>query len=492
MVFSSVVFLFLFLPIVLVSYLPVRNRAVLRNALLLASSLLFYFWGEGAYTLVMLFYIGVNYGCALAIQRFRRAEAEGQQGGGARRVLALAVTLDLLFLFFFKYANFAAANAAPLFAWLGHPLQFGQIHLPIGISFFAFQSISYVVDVYRGDVAASRNLLDFAMYKSFFPQLIAGPIVRYRDVARQVRERVVTVEGLRGGLERFVAGLGKKVIVANTVAAAADRIFAIPAAELTWSVAALGIVCYTLQIYFDFSGYSDMAIGMGRMFGFTFLENFNYPYVSVSIRDFWRRWHISLSTWFRDYLYIPLGGSRASRRRVQANLLAVFLLCGLWHGAGWTFIAWGAWHGCFLALERTSFSALLDKAWRPLRHVYAMLVVAIGWVFFRSDSLGHALQYTAAAFGFAKGSGIAYPLALYVDRELLLALAVGALFSAPVAPWVKGALQRVALGRGSGRIAGLAASGLEHGAVLAQALLLVYSAMLLASGTHNPFIYFRF
>jgi len=493
MVFSSVIFLFLFFPLVVVLYLPVRNRALLRNAVLLASSLLFYFWGEGAYTLVMLLYVFVNYGCAQFIEMFRKAEGVGGGAGRARRVLTFAVAFNLLFLFYYKYANFVCANAAPVFTWLGHPLTLGQVHLPIGISFFAFQAISYVVDVYRGDVPASKSLLDFATYKSFFPQLIAGPIVRYRDVAQQVKERVVTVEGLRSGMARFVVGLGKKVIIANTVAAAADRIFAIPAAELTWSVATLGIVCYTLQIYYDFSGYSDMAIGMGRMFGFTFLENFNYPYASLSIRDFWRRWHISLSTWFRDYLYIPLGGSRAPRWRVHANLLTVFFLCGLWHGAGWTFIVWGLWHGCFLVLERTSFAALLDKSWRPLQHIYALLVVAIGWVFFRASTLEYALQYTAAAFGFGKGDGVAYPLALYVNRELVLTVALGFVFMAPLVPWAKGQLERFLLRpSGSGRVASLSSLAMENCLMFAQFVVLLYSALLLASGTHNPFIYFRF
>ena len=390
----------------MVLYLPLRKRAVLRNAFLLAASLLFYFWGEGAYTLVMLLYIVVNYGCALSIEKFRKAEGAGQSAGRARRVLILAVSFNLLFLIFFKYTNFVCANAAPVFIWLGHPLTLGQIHLPIGISFFAFQAISYVIDVYRGDVPASKRLLDFATYKSFFPQLIAGPIVRYRDVAQQVKNRVVTLEGFHSGLARFIVGLGKKVIVANTVATAADRIFEIPVSGLTWPVAGLGIICYTLQIYYDFSGYSDMAIGMGRMFGFTFLENFNYPYAALSIRSFWRRWHISLSTWFRDYLFIPLGGSRASRWRVHANLLAVFLLCGLWHGAGWTFIVWGLWHGCFLVLERTCFSTLLDKAWRPLRHCYAMTVVAIGWIFFRSPHSSTPCSTPARYSVSRKGTGL--------------------------------------------------------------------------------------
>ena len=464
-----------------------------RNGILLLSSLFFYFWGEGAYTAIMLIYIIGNYGFARAIEYFKQSANRILGLKRAKAFLVFAVTFDLSFLVYYKYVHFLLINLNPLFDRLAFPFQAGPVHLPIGISFFAFQSISYVVDVYRGEVKASPSLINFATYKSFFPQLIAGPIVRYRDVARQVVDRTVSLEQFSYGLKRFIVGLGKKVIVANSVAAVADEIFKIPSNDLTPAVAWLGILCYTLQIYYDFSGYSDMAIGMGRMFGFQFLENFNYPYISLSIREFWRRWHISLSTWFRDYLYKPLGGNRCGVGRVYFNLVLVFSLCGLWHGASWTFAIWGLWHGLFLLLERTSMGIWLEKSWLPIRSLYTLLVVAIGWVFFRSDSLTYALYYLLSAFGFARGDGVGYPIWAYLNRELMLLMILGILFATPLAP---------ALGRLPGRFsASLGEVGpsappakalLEACQSMGYLVMLIFCAMLLASGTHNPFIYFRF
>ena len=291
----------------------------------------------------------------------------------------------------FKYADFLVGNLNALLGPLRlAPLSLPGIALPIGISFFTFQALSYVIDVYRREVPVQRNPFDLGLYIALFPQLIAGPIVRYHDVARQLVERVVTRQGFAYGVERFVVGLGKKVLIANTLAVQADLIFAIPADQLTAPVAWFGLVCYTLQIYFDFSGYSDMAIGLGYMFGFRFLENFSHPYVAQSITEFWRRWHISLSTWFRDYLYVPLGGNRGSALRTYRNLVLVFFLCGLWHGASWSFVVWGLLHGFLLVIERMGLGRLMARWPRALRHAWTLFFVMIAWVFFRADSLPQA------------------------------------------------------------------------------------------------------
>ena len=344
MVFSEPAFLFWFLPLLLGAYFLCPRAG--RNALLLAASLIFYAWGEGGFVLVMLASIGMNYAFGLLIER--RVSTHKTCAA-----LWLGIIANLLLLAAYKYTGFVSSNLCGLLRWWGvdtaDPL---PVHLPIGISFFTFQAMSYLVDVHRRQVPAQRNPLHVALYISMFPQLIAGPIVRYRDIARQIVDRAVTRQGFASGIRRFAIGLGKKVIIANSLAWPADQIFTIPNHELTTAVAWWGVTCYTLQIYFDFSGYSDMAVGLGRMFGFEFMENFNYPYIARSMTDFWRRWHISLSTWFRDYLYIPLGGNRRGRARTLVNLALVFFLCGLWHGASWTFAIWGLYHGLFLILER--------------------------------------------------------------------------------------------------------------------------------------------
>ena len=309
-------------------------------------------------------------------------------------MLGLAIAVNLVVLGVFKYANFFADNVNAVAAAIGAPpLAFPHVLLPIGISFYTFHAISYVVDVYRRDASAQKSPVHAALYLLLFPQLIAGPIIRYRYIADQLEQRVVSLDDFAVGVRRFVIGLGKKVLIANTVAAPADKIFSMPLAELTPAHAWLGIVCYTLQIYFDFSGYSDMAIGLGRMFGFHFPENFRWPYVADTVQEFWRRWHISLSSWFRDYLYVPLGGNRVSPARMYANLVTVFFLCGLWHGASWNFVIWGLFHGSFLVVERLGLAAAIRRLWRPLRHVYLLLVVMIGWVFFRADTLPSAVAF---------------------------------------------------------------------------------------------------
>lgn len=476
MVFSSPIFLFLFLPITLAGYFLLPKRW--RNLWLLATSLLFYGWGEPKFVVVMLASIIINFLLALWIDRF-------PDPGRRRLPLAAAVIANIGLLAFFKYAEFSADNLNTVLAELHvQPLPVPSIALPIGISFFTFHALSYVIDVYRRTVPVQRNPFKIGLYIALFSQLIAGPIIRYHDVARQLDERNVTRHDFAYGVERFIIGLGKKVLIANSLAGPADLIFSIPGDQLTLPVAWLGLACYTLQIYFDFSGYSDMAIGLGRMFGFHFLENFNYPYISQSLTEFWRRWHISLSNWFRDYLYIPLGGNRVAPWRVYLNLVIVFFLCGLWHGASWTFVFWGLFHGAFLVSERIGLARRI-ASWRaPLRHAYLVLVVMVSWVFFRSVTLSDAGSFLAAMTGMSRASGLEHPLALYTDLQTLLALTIGAVGCTPVIPAVKGWLDR--FGAPSLEIG---ASGIK---LVAMASILMTSVMLLAAGTYNPFIYFRF
>jgi len=480
MVFSSVIFLFLFLPLVLSVYYLVRKKY--RNFTLLAFSLLFYFWGEGKYVVILCAYMVCNYFFGLAIERAKSKEtAVGDKK--AKLALAVALAFNLSLLVFFKYFNFLVDNFNGIFAFSGVSLSVKKIHLPIGISFFSFQAMSYVIDIYRRDVKAQKNLINFSMYKALFPQLIAGPIVRYRDVASQVDERSESLDKFLRGLRRFILGLGKKVLIANTVATVADGAFGAKLSECSTGLAWLGVVCYALQIYFDFSGYSDMAIGLGKMFGFDFLENFNFPYISRSIREFWRRWHMSLSFWFRDYLYIPLGGSRAGASRLYLNQLVVFFLCGLWHGASWTFIAWGLWHGAFLVLERTRFGKLLDRVPRPLQHAYAVLVVLIGWVLFRADTLPLAIAYLKAMFFLSSGT---IPAVEYLNTKIVLAILAGLIGCTPIAAGLVARAKESVVGQAFAR----------RGLALASSLFLVAvflgSIILVSTNTYNPFIYFRF
>ncbi len=477
MVFASPIFLFLFLPLTLAAYFVLPRSW--RNGVLLVASLGFYAWGEAPYLLLVLASVGFNYILGTAISR---ATSVSRRRGW----LAMAVAGNLGLLAVFKYANFAVANVnalAPILAIT--PLAVAAIPLPLGISFFTFHAISYVVDVYKRNADAERNLPRFALYILLFPQLIAGPIIRWRDIAAQLRAREARLADFSYGVRRFVLGLGKKVLIANTLGATADRIFALPAGDLTTPLAWLGIVCYTLQIYFDFSGYSDMAIGLMRMFGFRILENFNYPYIARSVREFWRRWHISLSNWFRDYLYIPLGGNRRGERRAYANLVLVFALCGLWHGASWPFVLWGAWHGIFLVIERAGLERLLARI-GPLTHLYTLLAVMGGWVLFRCETLTQAGHYYAALAGFAHGDPLRHPLAEFLNAQVALTLVIGIVFAAPVAR---------RLGRWRDQVA--AQPGLRARGVLAidigwTTIVYLVACAMLAAGTYNPFIYFRF
>jgi alginate O-acetyltransferase complex protein AlgI len=522
MVFSSVTFLFLFLPIVLGLYhllllpwtLGSRRRLWLRlaNTFLMLVSLLFYAWGEKELVFLFIGTTFVDFLAALLIagglgaKPVEQLPAQGPRTRFQRGVLFASIVCNLAILLYFKYFNFFASSYNTVVGGLGlqrltwHNLR--QVTLPLGISFFTFHSMSYVIDVYRGHVRATRNFIDYACYVLMFPQLVAGPIVRFSYVASSLVERVVTARYFASGVMCFVLGLSKKVLIANNVAMAADRIFALRPEQISPALAWVGAIAYTLQIYFDFSGYSDMAIGLGRMLGFELPQNFNFPYIARNVREFWRRWHISLSTWFQDYLYIPLGGSRASNLRTYFNLVLVFFLCGLWHGASWTFVVWGLYHGCFLVLERQEgFARLLHRMGR-LSHVYTMLVVIGGWVLFRAESFSQARVFFAAMAG-REIPTPTYPVQWFVTNDVALALLFGAVLSVPVrhmaSEWLDGWLRRrraEAASSGLSAPVPLSVAVLEPALVAVRAgfvvLALLACSMSLASGTHNPFIYFRF
>ena len=469
MVFSSAVFLFIFLPVVFVlSRVLPGIRA--KNILLLIASLLFYAFGEPVYILLMLASILVNFTAGRLLPLCGK--------GLDKLVLALAVVLNLGMLSLFKYTDFFLTTVNQVFS-LEIPLT--GIALPVGISFFTFQGLSYVIDVYRDLEMCAKSIVKLALYISLFPQLIAGPIVIYHDVANQIDHRETTPELTADGIRRFVLGLGKKLLLANTAGRMADLVFTATAQQLDIRVAWLGALCYCLQIYFDFSGYSDMAIGLGRMFGFQFLENFNYPYVSSSIKEFWRRWHISLSSWFRDYLYIPLGGNRKGKLRTEVNKGIVFFCTGLWHGASWNFVLWGLWHGVFIILEDLLPKG--GKVRRAIGHVTTPLIVLLGFVLFRADTLGDAGRIFSQMF-----TGVDFTLQSdALLRTLLsplniLTLVLGTAFSLPLLPKVK------AYAQGEGK----AAAALRAGSHLACGGLFLLCVMNLAGSAFNPFIYFRF
>ena len=481
MVFASPIFLFLFLPLVLAGYFGLPRRW--GNAVLLVASLCFYIWGEGTYAAIVLFSIAFNW-------LVGRKLGDAQHASAKRRWLTLGVGGNLTLLAVFKYANFTVANVdAALGALHWQTIPLPAITLPLGISFFSFHAISYLVDIRRRNAAPQRHGGSFALYILLFPQLIAGPIIRYKDIASQIVSRDRRFDDVAEGTRRFVFGLGKKMLVANTLGGVSDQIFGITPAELTAPIAWLGLVCYTLQIYFDFSGYSDMAIGLMRMFGFRVLENFNYPYVSQSVREFWRRWHISLSNFFRDYLYIPLGGNERGKVRTYVNLLVVFLLCGLWHGASWTFVSWGGWHGMFLIAERAGLGRVLARTWRPVRHGYALAAVVGGWVLFRCDTLAHAGAYYLALGGLGMhdvSAGLKYPPRMLLDNLTTITLGAALIGAMPVGRWL---VAMIARGRTPSRAA---STLLLVGEWLWLAAVLMASYAYLAAGTYNPFIYFRF
>ncbi len=481
MVFSSALFLFGFLPLVLAAYYLAPQKT--RNAVLLAASLAFYAWGEVFYVSIMLLSIGINFLVGLGVG----AEAN-RESGRSFQYLVLGAVANLALLVSFKYANFIADNLNVVLALAGiAPVDIAPVHLPLGISFFTFQAMSYIVDVYRREVPAQKNLFSLALYISLFPQLIAGPIVRYHDVADQIQRRVHSVPMFAAGVQRFIMGLAKKMLIANPLGEVADNVFLLTGSDLTMPLAWIGILAYTFQIYFDFSGYSDMAIGLGRMFGFRFLENFNYPYIARSMRDFWRRWHISLSTWFRDYVYIPLGGSRGSSGFIVRNLFIVFVLTGVWHGASWNFVVWGLFHGCFLAAERFGLDRLVQRLWQPLQHLYVMAIVVVSWVFFRAETLPDALRYLGAMTNAGNWDTSSYQLASLVTPQLPYVFVAALILATPVYPAMVARLNH-----SDGEVAMPVASMLAASRVLGLTALMLLSVLAISYDTYNPFIYFRF
>ena len=470
MLFSSMIFLWLFLPIVFISYYLIKKEY--RNVLLLIASIIFYAWGGVSYTLIMFSSIIINYIFALLIDK----AIEENNKLKKKIYLALCVIVNLSILGYFKYTDFAISIINSISGKELIPLK--NIVLPIGISFYTFQALSYVIDVYREHNKAQKNIINLALYISFFPQLIAGPIVKYHDIDTQITNRTESLENISYGIKRFIYGLSKKVILANMFALSCDEILKQPIGDIGTALAWVTAILYTLQIYYDFSGYSDMAIGLGHMFGFKFLENFNYPYISKSVQEFWRRWHISLSTWFKEYLYIPLGGNRKCKYFTYLNLFIVFFATGLWHGASFNFILWGLWHGLFLVIERIFLGKLLEKnKLKFLNHIYVIFVFVLGWVLFRANDLKHALELYKLMFSYKESF---YTVRYFFYPQTQVCFVFGILFCGlfqSVFPKIKAAIF-------SSKIYVLE--------TIIQFILLSICIMYLVNGTYNPFIYFRF
>ncbi|MCR4605264.1 MAG: MBOAT family protein [Eubacterium sp.] len=465
MVFSSLVFLYIFLPAVLLLYYIIPRKG--KNFILLIFSLFFYAWGEPVYVLGILASVIVNYLFGIALEKHK-----------SKVLLTVNIILNLGYLAVFKYTGFAIGTLNKLF---GLDMEILQIALPIGISFYTFQALSYTIDVYRRTVPAGKNIIDFGTYITMFPQLIAGPIVRYKTVERELRTRKETLADFTDGIVRFASGLGKKVLLANSIGQIWDAVRKGSESDMTTATVWLGMLCFTFQIYFDFSGYSDMAIGLGRMFGFHFDENFNYPYISKSITDFWRRWHISLSTWFKEYVYIPLGGNRKGTGRQLRNIFIVWMLTGLWHGAAWNFVVWGLYYGILLIIEKVWFHKVLEKIPRIFGHIYTLIIVIGGWGIF-----GFADVLPELKMGFIKGAffcgnqGICDAHTMYLLSGNIVLLVVAAIISTGViTKFVKKFI-------------------VKHEAVYAIGSMVYVAAMFFAStacivaDTYNPFLYFRF
>lgn len=480
MLFNTPIFLFFFLPFVLTCYFLIPKQ--LKNFYLVCASFVFYFWGQGMYTFIMFFSIISNYIFALLI---------GKKWKGNKNAklifLILGVECNLSILIFYKYTWFFLRYINPLLNFVNSgTIHVDNILLVAGISFYTFHGISYLVDVYRGS-KPEKSIINTALYISLFPQLMAGPIIRYHTIAKEISTRKIRLGDISEGIQRFIIGLSKKVLIADKISPLVDTIFSTSPQHLSVWSAWLGIIAYALQIYFDFSGYSDMAIGLGRIFGFHFLENFNYPYVSESITDFWRRWHISLSSWFRDYVYIPLGGNKKGNRRRYINLLTVFFFAGLWHGASWNFVLWGVWFGVFLIFEKWQLLNILSQVWRPLRHTYTLLIVLIGWVFFRSPTINFAWEYLKCMFtGFNQNSVTSVEKIL--PSDILLAFFIGLIISLPIKNFLVYILskkwQKVHL------------LDFIHvvslGYLLYLLFLLFLITMQLSGATYHPFIYYQF
>ena len=461
MVFSSLPFLFFYLMAVLAVYK--LSPLKIRNLILLLVSLFFYGWGEPVYIFIMLLSIAVDYTHGRLVERWRENDKL------ARRVVASSVICNLAILFFFKYWDFIAVNVKSL---TGIPIPVLGLSLPIGISFYTFQTMSYTIDVYRRDAPVQKNVVTFGAYVTLFPQLIAGPIVQYKSVAEQLEGRRETLEKFVSGIQRFTVGLAKKVLLANAIGELWDA--SIAAQDLTAAGAWLGLIGYAFQLYFDFSGYSDMAIGLGRMLGFEFLENFRYPYISRSVVEFWKRWHISLTTWFREYVYFPLGGNRVSRAKWVRNILIVWLLTGIWHGAGWNFLLWGLYYAVWMLAERLFLGKWLEKLPGALRHVYTMLVVLLGWALFAVEGLDRLAVFLGTLFG---GGELWAAVDGYHLRSYLPLLVILTVASTPL---MKNLWERL----------GERAKSVLTPALVLAALVLCTASLVDAS--YNPFLYFRF
>lgn len=470
MVFSSLVFLFVFLPITLLFYFIVPRKY--RNFILLIVSLIFYAWGEPVYIVLMLFSTVIDFINGLLVEKY------ADQPKKAKKVVIFAVIVNLSLLTFFKYSGFIVSNVNAL---IGTTFTVPDIALPIGISFYTFQTMSYTIDVFRKDAPAQKNIINLGAYVTMFPQLIAGPIVRYQTVAEQLNHRKETQSLFASGVERFVIGLGKKVLLANNIGLLWSQISSMAISELTVMTSWLGVIAFGLQIYFDFSGYSDMAIGLGRMFGFELLENFNYPYISQSITEFWRRWHISLGTWFRDYVYIPLGGNRKGKWRTYLNVFIVWFLTGLWHGASWNFILWGLYFGIIITIEKVFLMKWLSYAPRLIRHLYTLVLLIIGWGLFAFENLSYLKDYFRVMFGFKE-------VALYDQVTLYYLMTNGVLLIILVVastPLAKQMYQKLKQSK-RGELLDVVLSPIVC------LLILILSTAYLVDSAYNPFLYFRF
>lgn len=470
MVFSSVIFLFFFLPLVLGLYFLSPGIRI-KNWVLLITSLFFYAWGEGELVLLMILSSLFNYG----VGRWIHSQKD------STLPVFIGVTVNILVLIFYKYVGLFVGSIDAL---LGTSMNDGiNIHLPIGISFFTFQSISYIVDVKREQAKVQKNPINLMLYISLFPQLIAGPIVRYTQIEKELADREHTLDNFVSGAKRFCLGLAKKVLIANVVGEIADELFLLPDGEMYYAISWFAIAAYALHIYFDFSGYSDMAIGLGKMFGFSFPENFNYPYISSSIKEFWRRWHITLSTWFRDYLYIPLGGNRKGKGRLYFNLFVVFFITGMWHGGTWNFVLWGLMHGAFLIIERLGFEKVLDRV-RIFGHIYTILVVLFAWVLFKIPELSDAVSFYSSMFRANPELTTGLELGQLLDKEYIFIFFLGCVLCLPIRNYILKFKTRLS--------GGIVLELWDYGTSLFYLILLVLSAMAIASSTYNPFIYFRF
>ncbi len=464
MVFSSLVFLWIFLPVIIILYYVIDEKY--KNIFLLLGSLFFYAWGEPIYIFLMIFSIVVNWSIGLLIEKYQFQK---------KIFLIVSILFNVALLGYFKYFNFFI-DIINQMLHLG--IEYKSIKLPIGISFFTFQILSYIIDLYRGEYKAQKSFVKLALYISFFPQLIAGPIVKYKDINEQLACRMHTLEKTAQGVRRFIYGLGKKVIIANTVAECVDYIYGLEYMELTGLLAWIAAILYTLQIYFDFSGYSDMAIGLGKMFGFEFQENFRYPYLSGSIQEFWQRWHISLGTWFKEYLYIPLGGNRKGKVCTYMNLTIVFLATGLWHGANYNFILWGLYHGMFSIIERLGFRKVLDKH-KFFSHIYTLVVVVFGWVLFRADNMVQAGVFVRRMILPWEYTITKVPLPILLGHRTITTV----LLSIAGAGTLQFIFHKTDLSKKWKN------SVLE---LLYCSCIMILCIAMLASNTYNPFIYFRF